>query len=486
LAGIVMTRLALQESLAQNNRAEKILETMTDAIEEANPDRALGVEVTMRQVIEQRESRVTERSIEVPLDRASIREGLGAFQFAQGELDAAERSFGQALEIYRERLPSGHAIVAGVLDELAEVHYGQGRYAAAESLLLEALPILRRRYGEASPRVAECLGDLAALAEVQGRFAKAQEGYTRALRLFGQAEAQETRGFALVLSNFGVLLARLGDLEGAERELKRSLEIRLRVLGPNHLDTADTFSNLAWVSAELGRRDEAESLLAKASAIQRLHLRSDHTKVGETRRGLGIAQGGAGKLEEAQSELREALEIELERSELAGLVSDLGDVLVRAKKVEDAIGLYRLALEIRRLLPGKKRERAIAQVRLAKALTGREPIEAIALYRQTLAMDGVEDVGQEVERTLLELRLGRLLLEQGQIEEAEALARSSWLARLERDGPDASSTARSRLLLEECLRSLEASASGEPPSRRAAPREERPAEESPPRGLREP
>ncbi len=447
---------ALGVARVQQQRAEQVVDLLLEVMGQADPATAVGHEVTVREVLDRFPEMVANRLMDQPLDRALLLDTMGRAYLGLGHPAIAEAPLEEALALHRAALPESNPWLADSLEHLAELRYDQGRYRDAERLEIEALALRRELYGELDPRVGESLNDLAALADVQGRGAEALALYEQSLAVFRSTVGEQHAEYARALANRGILSFRLGDLANAETQLRQALEIRHAVLPTAHPDVISNTANLAAIAELRGRSEEAERLMRQGLETQIRVLGEHHPRVARSRHNLAALLVRGDQLASAEKHYRAALTSQRQRlgedhPALAVGINNLADLLMRRGEAAEAETFYRESLAIRRQHRVPAAELAVGLVRLANAIARQHPSEAEGLYREALRLPGAEDPAQGVESTQLWLALGRVLLWQGELEEAESLLRRSWKTRQGRDGVDAVTAAEAAAALAACL-----------------------------------
>jgi CHAT domain-containing protein/tetratricopeptide (TPR) repeat protein len=144
----------------------------------------------------------------------------------------------------------------------------QGDYDAAEKCYEEAVGALRELPAADPRHVATVLNNLAALMQSAGKFDKANATQGQALELYRERLGPHHPDVATALNNLAGIERARRNHEGAERLYRESLAIRRRALGPAHLDISFSLDNLASVLAATGRAAEALSCVVESQAIQ--------------------------------------------------------------------------------------------------------------------------------------------------------------------------------------------------------------------------
>ncbi|MEM9558018.1 MAG: CHAT domain-containing protein [Acidobacteriota bacterium] len=321
----------------------------------------------------------------VRLGRARLHYLLGYASLGLGDPTAAAEHYGDALEAYRQLVPSS-------LPEAA-TRIGLGQTAAQSGLLrhaeeewLAALALYDRLEPGSRDRVG-ILNNLGIVASFAGEWRRAEEYFTRALELEGGRGSDDLHR-ARALNNLGELALRRHALDRAEARFREALAIK-EALAPNDPIVATSLTGLGHVALARGDLDDAAARfrrvreqmhatrpgsLLEATALNdesRLRLRlgdlaaarDGHRRalamleevapagldVAATRLWLGEVALAGGDLVSASAHLEEArrrlTEIVGETTVLAETLGLLAEVRRREGAGADAIELSRQAVE---------------------------------------------------------------------------------------------------------------------------------------------
>ena len=182
------------------------------------------------------------------LVKAAVLERCGSLSMIEGNLDAAEDSFTEALELYREvGFESG---IAWGLRHLGTLAWKRGELEQAQERLREAVKILKKLGDRAY--LCEAQRSLAELLVDAGRIDEAERFALEARETVGPHDAlsQITTTFAL-----GVVRAAQGRDADAEELFLSALE--RAEAGPFRLIEREAVDRYARFLRERGREDEA-------------------------------------------------------------------------------------------------------------------------------------------------------------------------------------------------------------------------------------
>jgi serine/threonine protein kinase len=358
-----------QRALSAEQAAEKVISVLQDVLTSVDPEEAKGVDVTVREMLDDASERVATDFAAQPQTEVTLRETLGNTyrslglyaaaephlraavrireQFSDqdpgahaaaltdlahllrdtGRYDEAESLYRRSLAIRRDLQGPEHPEVAQGLVDLADLYYVKRDYDAAEQLCTEALAMRRNLGPEHEKAVAQSLLDLAELYHTIGDYDAARSFYDQALATHRRAQG-EPLGAADIMNSLANLLRANGDLTAAEQMHREVLKVRREYLGDRHRDVGTSLMNLAALLRQEGNYAEAEQRYGEAVDIYREALGSEHKLLGGPLIGLGLVLTETGDAESAEPLLREALGV-CQKTQPQGhwLIADAGSVL---------------------------------------------------------------------------------------------------------------------------------------------------------------
>ncbi|MCH8252179.1 MAG: serine/threonine protein kinase [Planctomycetes bacterium] len=433
----------IQRDIAQANqfRAEKVSEFLTDLFAVSDPDKAPGEMPTARDLLDEGARRIDTELADEPIVRAGLMQTMGVAFMNLGVYDRAETLLQETLTIVRRELGPVHHHITTALIDLALVRTKTGDYESAEALEREALTMLRSIYGETHEAIAQCFNNLGTLLHRTGKLDEAEPLLRDALDMrkellgdddpktattrnnlagvlfstgdYDGAEAllrealaasrkalgDEHPGVATTLGNLALVLHANGDLDTAEKYHQQALEIRRRVLGDRHVDVANSYNNLGGINVDRGDYAAAEKYFRKALPILRAVHDDQHPAVTRQRANLALVLLYRGKHAEAERLLTEALEMASnslpdDHPEVAAMRALLAELLVDTGRAQEAEQPLRLAMRIIEENFSPQHWRATgakgAYGRCLSALQRFDEAEPLLLecYRITLETDG--------------------------------------------------------------------------------------------------
>lgn len=332
---------------------------------------------------------------------AALRIFFGAFLVAAplaGEpIDRAielhrDGRFREALQAYREvisaTIKTDSVMASAALNNVCVLQQDMGDFRAALPDCEEALRL--RRAGGDPIATAETLNNLGLTLEALGRTGEAARTYREALQLnrrLGEAESE-----AINLGNLAALALQAGRYSDAMR--------------------------LYTEAGDLAARHRTAPWAAEQSQISRINQGVVLERVGAYREALELYKGLLSGSDGLDPRRRAALLVN------AGVVSrNLGDPVSAVEAFRKAIASYRTLGDAAGL------SNAHLNLGLALHLNLMRPRDAEAAYREALRL--AEESGDRTEEIYDLFFLGRLLLEQNRLAEAEAVFRRCLAASVE-------------------------------------------------------
>jgi tetratricopeptide (TPR) repeat protein len=412
-----------------------VLALLVETIGQADPARAQGDSLTVRETLEHSADQARVRLRDHPLAEATLLDAVGTVYAKLGLYEQAEAPLRRALELRRAHYPRGDPEVARSEMHFGELSLHRGDYETARRYLEDALAAFRRD-GEHPAEVAALLLDLARLESDQGDPERAERLAREALALQQDALGEKDVQFASTLDRLGSLAYLRGDYASAEDLLRQGLEVRRLALGESHPETLDSLSNLAHVLDARGAAEESTRLLREVLAARRRVLGEGHPEVAAALNNLGSTLSGEGRFAEAEPLLQEAVRIAaaaLAPSNVAHAtyLGNLAQAVQGQGRAPDATALYRRALEATEAVHGRDHpDAALALHNLASALDdegdspGAEALywEALAIYDRTLPPDHLHP-------TFTRLKLARIAIRRGDAVASESLLRDALAVR---------------------------------------------------------
>lgn len=269
----------------------------------------MGVDVTMREVLQQSALRLDSSFGERPEVESALRMTIGESFLRLGEPKQAMRQFERALEL-RDRDLGEHAeetLQARL--RVASTRKELGDAAAAEAALLAVRADALATHGGDHRAVLIADNDLALLYSTTGRRAEARALYARTLENEERVLGADHDDTVTTRLNLGTLLTDMNDLAAAEPLLVEAHAARARNLGDTDPRTLEAANSVALLRLAQGRFAAGEAMLADQLAKRVEVLGEDHVSCGRALTSLGMARTRMGRYGEAEQDLRRAIGI---------------------------------------------------------------------------------------------------------------------------------------------------------------------------------
>ena len=125
-----------------------------------------------------------------PQFEALVRFNRALLEIDEGHWTEAEEDLRASLRLHETRSGPNHATPGDLVNNLGVLCYHVGRYAEADALFKRALEIWEAALGSTHPKNAVARSNLAALYRLQGYFAEAEWWFQRALRIWDKRGSQ--------------------------------------------------------------------------------------------------------------------------------------------------------------------------------------------------------------------------------------------------------------------------------------------------------
>ncbi len=354
-------------------RAETVSQFLEDLFESADPDRARGDVLTLREALDQAREKLAVELAAEPEVRADLLGTLGTVYQNLGHYDDARQLKEEALRIRLATDPSDRQALAVDLNNLGRLLYDLGDFADAGRHHERALAMWRRLQDDANAALA--LRNLAGVAVQQENAAEALTLYEQALAIDRRLYGDDDPRVAASLYGLGARCRLAGNAERAEPLLRQALAIYSRSLGADHTQAASVAGSLGLALHAQGRLTEAREHLEQALATRRRLLGDDHLRVARNQKNLAALLLDQGEVAAAGELLERALAT-MRRQRPAGdwMIADAesvwGGYLTAAGRTVEAEPLLRASLETLVAAKGEDDLRTRAARRRLVALQG--------------------------------------------------------------------------------------------------------------------
>lgn len=344
------------DALEEQAKAEQTTALLVGMFDEVVPERALGREVTVREVLDRRAGTLEDELADRPELRATLQATIGRVYRRLGVYPEARELLEAAAETRLAALGPEHPLLAEILSELATVYALEGDPPRAREVLERAVAILRARPPADRSEMVPTLGRLAIARSLTGDVEGAEELNTEILEIQTRRYGAESAAVAHALHNFAIHEVRHGRLEAGRELFERALAIQRKLLPENDPSVLRSHHSLGSLYLDLGLFDRAREHLRTAHQGQQAVLGPDHDEVAESAHSLGDLMRFAGELDEADQYFRRAAGI-LERTvgpdhwQVADLQHSRGRLALDRGRLEEAEEHFLAAAELRRRTP---------------------------------------------------------------------------------------------------------------------------------------
>ena len=397
------------EAQSEKAKAEAVTKFLTEMLGSADPSQARGREVTVRVALDDAAKKIDAGAMRgQPEVEVAVRHAIGTTYDGLGVFEEAERQLRAALDL-ESRSARNPIVLADSNARLVNVLYKRQKYAEAVPVAEAAVKLRQEALGPRHADTAASLDDLGAILLQNGDVAGAEAKMREALAIRREVLGPDDPQLSTSLNNVGFVLQEKGDVEQAQAMFLESLAIDRRRLGNDHPEVAIKLVNLARLNNNLNKKEAAEPFAREAVAIRRKVLGNEHPGLVNALDQLSSAVE-LREPAEADRLSREALAISTRayganHRETARLQNNLGFILYKQGEYQEAVALYRAAIDTFRQGFGANAPLTLgAQVGLAQNLNAIGDFRAAeATMREVLAVYRKQPTNKQVTTTLMAL-----------------------------------------------------------------------------------
>lgn len=346
IASLQARRLARERdrALAEEARAERVTDFVTDLFRAADPNAVGGEDVTALELLDAGAARALQELAGDPAAQADVLGAIGEMYVRRGLYTRAVPILERDLELRRESV--GDPV--GLVRDMRRLAQAVGDGERASALLRGAVSVAEEELGPDDPQLASALTDLTlhllrrpppvdagearALIERALRILRGQEGDVRAalaqalyvsaylqdsheakiarfqeaLELRRSLYGEDHTGVAAILNDMALMLEPV-DARAADTLLERAVEINARIHGPDHAQTLTMMNNLAGRWRDSGNHAKAEPLYREVLRRRQAAYPDNRLAQAYTLHGLGWSVSELGRPEEGEKLLRDAV-----------------------------------------------------------------------------------------------------------------------------------------------------------------------------------
>ncbi len=419
--------LARERASEEADNALAVNRLLNDMLASADPENALGREVTVREVLDQTARSVAESLAARPRVHVSIRGTLSNTYRSIGDLDSAVEHARAGLDAAREAFGADSDTAIDAQRILVNALAERGVHDEAERLVHDVIERIERTRGADSAEYALAHGELARLRLETGRIPEAVEIWTKWLPRVTLLLGRENRETLTMMNNLAIGLKDMGRYEQSDALLRELIEIRERFYGRDHPQTLYALNSLAANMQRQGRDGEAEPLLRETLERRRRILGDNHVSTAVSAGNLGVTLISMGRLAEAEPLVAEALAayrrlLGNEHAKTLIMMANRAYLLEELGRSDEAEALYRETIEVRRRASGGRDPETWAPMNNLATLYHRRGklAEADALFREVLDLCGQALPPGHPYTAIFTNNHADCLTDMGRYEEAEA------------------------------------------------------------------
>ncbi|HNO77009.1 MAG TPA: serine/threonine-protein kinase [Phycisphaerae bacterium] len=278
------------------------------------------------------------------VDTLSAMDALGMVLLEQGDFEAAEHLFSQALTTLEQVEPDGE-LAMRVRGSLSDAYKWQGRIDEATPLNESLAADARERWGENDARTAIALNKLATLYLRKYRFEDARSLFEDAVEIAAPILGDSHPEVLTIKSNLGTTLMNLRRYEEAADLLADTYEQTKQSLGDKNLDVIINGQTLGTAYRYLHRFDDARQVFEETVAAADATLGKEHPQSLYARSYLGLTLIDLREFEAAEPLLQESLQLYRETAgdnhpNTLHAENDLAKLFVEMERFEEAEEIY--------------------------------------------------------------------------------------------------------------------------------------------------
>jgi tetratricopeptide (TPR) repeat protein len=350
---------------------------------------------------------------------------LGRVYQELGDLESADRLLTDALEQRLAQPGDQPADLVTSLVALSELRLDQARLEEAQRLAEDAIERARRTLPPADPAFMAALTALGRVQREKGEYDAATATLREAIR-DRDPVAQAGLPFAHALSALSETRFYVGDLDGAETLSRQAVDMSRRVRGANHPDVGHELLTLSAVATARGQHQEAERLTREALAILVSWFGDDHPESASAMTILAQSLAAQKRSDEGMVLLQQAVEVQArtfgERHPRTAFVHNaLGLAAFQSNDFRRAASAFERAADGYAASAGTHFQQGVSLANLGSVhLAQNDNPRAEGMFRRALDIYAEVLPAGHVNVGIAQAKLGRALLRQRRVREAEA------------------------------------------------------------------
>jgi serine/threonine-protein kinase len=413
---------AREAALAETARVNRVLDFTQDLFDGGDPAAGPNVNLKATDILDRGKQEALHLSGD-PRLRTRLLTALGTSYGKLGQIPTADQLLQEASSELRSQAGVGDDDLKP-LAALAELRQQERRLPEAEQILRRAIAAATLQH--CSKDLLERLhADLGAVLALRGQYKAAETELQNAIDLRSPGTAPNQQ-YAEDLTQLAEVDHYLGRYDAAAALNEQALQINLSLRGQNHPAIAENLNNLAAIAQSRADYGKAEGLLRQALAITQSWYGADHPATADALTALSTVMIAGSKLNEANATLERALAIQIhaygERHASVAITYNQLGLLASARNDDDTAERdYRSALGIWQKLYGPDHQFVgLAYSNLASVYAHRKNyLAAEQMSRKAVAIYATALSGENMNSAVAHLRLGRILLREGKLSDAE-------------------------------------------------------------------
>jgi eukaryotic-like serine/threonine-protein kinase len=334
----------------QAERAEQVAAFLAEMFEESDPTKANDGSTTAREMLDRGFEKVQTELEGQPAVQAQMLGIIGKVYNNLGLYDHALPALEQSVDQYRT-IDESSAEYVSVLLELANLQYRLGRLDQAEVTTQEVLDLKIKIYGPDHPEVASVMNTLAIIYEGKGMLRESIRTFRRVIEIRRQ-QPDPGSNLAANLNNLAILLHQTGELEESDMMFREAVDIVNKIWGETHPYMAFTLNGYSGLHQQRGMYDIAENSLRKALKIGHEVFPETHPFIGVVFHNLGKLYQETGDFMNADEYYSSALKLRRnslpsDHTDIASSLDGLAVIYIETGRAAEAEPLLREALDIR-------------------------------------------------------------------------------------------------------------------------------------------
>jgi serine/threonine-protein kinase len=333
----------------ERQRAEAVSTFLIDSFRLADPSQSRGKQITAREILENGAGRIGRELRNQPALQATLLDTIGAVYLGLDQADDAKPLIEQGLSIRRKLAPES-VDVARSLYSLNRVYEIKGDWSTSEALARESLDINRKLTGERSLETAGSFCALGYILQTKGELDGAEQYFGKCVAIRTAMLGKDNERLAAPMDNLALIAQQRGDYVRAEELLREALAIARRAFGEDHPQYIHYLRHLAEVMYDRGDPQMSESLYRQSLELYRRVLGPDHADTIDAMSSMGNFFINTDRLDEAQTTLQGVLEADRRLRPnhiyVANDLENLGRLAFRRRNFTEATRYFREALTI--------------------------------------------------------------------------------------------------------------------------------------------